>query len=117
MLILSTSYYTLKLKQLLPVILFSILLTAFTVQKFDSSEITQMVITLPGLNSKALQMDLETDIHNLPGVQFIETSLSSQTLILNYDASKLSIEEFEHIFKKWGFSPGESFFQTIVSIK
>ena len=116
-LILSTSYYTLKLKQLLPVILFSILLTAFTVQKYDSSEITQMVVTLPGLNSKALQMDLEADIHNLPGVQFIETSLISQTLILNYDPRKLSLVKIEHILHKWGCSPGESFFQNVVAMK
>ena len=63
------------MKQLIPVIIIVILLTAFTVQRFDSHEITQMVVTLPELNSRALQKDLETDINNLSGVQFIETSL------------------------------------------
>ena len=72
---------------------------------------------LPGLNSKALQMDLEADMHNLSGIHFIETSLSSQTLIINYDARKLSYQEVEHILKKWGCSPGESYFQNIVSMQ
>ena len=76
-----------------------------------------MVVTLPGLNSKALQMDLEADIHNLPGVQFIETSLISQTLILNYDAHKLSLEEIDHILHKWGCSQGKSSFHNLVSMK
>ena len=76
-----------------------------------------MVVTLPGLNSRAIQMDLEADIHNLPGVQFIETSLISQTLILNYDARKLSLVKIEHILHKWGCGPGESSFHNLVSMK
>ena len=105
------------MKHLFSLFLFSILLTAFTVQGFDSFEITQMVITLPDLNSKELQMDLEKDIQNLSGIKFIETSLLSKTLIINYDARKLSYKEVEHILTKWGCSPGESYFQNIVSMK
>ena len=105
------------LKQLLPITIFTILLTAFTVQKLDSKEIIQMVITVPELNSKALQKDLEADIHKLPGIKFIETSLISKTLILNYDAHKLSLDEVDHILHKWGCSPGESSFHNLVSMK
>ena len=85
----------------------------FTIGKIDSREITQMVVTLPELNSKELQEDLEKDIYNLSGIQFMETSLISKTLILNYDANKLSLEDFNHIFQKWGCLPGESSFQNI----
>ena len=98
------------MKQLLFVSLFSILLTAFTVQKYDSEDITQMVMTLPELNSIERQRDLEEDIHNLSGIQFIEISLNSKTLILNYDARKLSLEKFNYILYKWGLIPGESSF-------
>ena len=101
------------MKQLLSVILFPILLTAFTVQKFNSNEITQIVLTIPELNSKALQIDLEKDLHNLPGMKFIETSLISKTLVANYDARKISSKEIEHILHKWGCTPGELSFQTI----
>ena len=101
------------MKQLLSVILFPILLTAFTVQKFNSNEITQIVLIIPELNSKALQNKLEKDIHNLPGIKFIETSLISKTLVVNYDAGKISSKEIEHILHKWGCTPGELSFQTI----
>ena len=105
------------LKQLLPITIFTILLTAFTVQKLDSKEITQMVITVPGLNSKSLQKYLEADIHKLSGIKFIETSLISKTLILNYDAHKMSLDEVDHILNKWGCSPGESSFHNLLSMK
>ena len=105
------------MKQLLPITIITILLTAFTVQKLDSKEITQMVLLVPELNSKALQKDLEADFHNLPGIKFIETSLISKTLVLNYDAHKLSLEEVDHILNKWGCGPGESSFHNLVSMK
>ena len=73
------------MNQLLPVIIFSTLLTAFTVKQFDSPEIIQMVVTLPQLNSKSLQENLELDIQKLSGIKFIDISLISKTLILNYD--------------------------------
>ena len=76
-----------------------------------------MVITVPELNSKALQNDLEADIHKLPGIKFIETSLISKTLILNYDANKLSLDEVDHILHKWGCSPSETSFHNLVSMK
>ena len=76
-----------------------------------------MVVTVPELNSKELQKDLEEDIHKLPGIKFIETSLISKTLILNYDAHKMSLEEVDHILYKWGCSLGESSFHSIVSMK
>ncbi len=101
------------MKQLLSVILFPILLTAFTVQKFNSNEITQIVLTIPELNSKALQKDLEKDLHNLPGIQFIETSLISKTMVVNYDARKLSSKGIEHILQKWSCSTGELSYHSI----
>ena len=105
------------MKQLLLVSIFSILLTAFTVQKYDSDDMTQMVMALPGLNSIEMQRDLEEDFHHLSGIQFIEISLSSNTLKLNYDAHKLSLDEFNHILHKWGFNPGESSFLALDLIK
>ena len=105
------------MKQLLLVTTFTFLLTAFTVQKLDSKEITQMVITVPGLNSKSLQKDLEADINKLSGIKFIETSLISKTLILNYDAHKMSLDEVDHILNKWGCRPGESSFHNLFSMQ
>ena len=101
------------MKQLLPVILFSILLTAFTVKQFDSPEIIQMVVTLPEINSREVQGNLELDLNKLSGIKFIDISLISKTLIVNYDAHKLSPEDVYHICNKWGCRTGESFFQPL----
>ena len=101
------------MKHIFSLVLFSILLTAFTVQGFDSFEITQMVITLPDLNSKQLQMDLEADIQNLSGIQFIETSLMSKTLVMNYDAKKTSAKKVDQVLQKWGCESGKSSFRAI----
>ena len=90
---------------------------AFTVKRFDSPKIIQMVITLPELNSKAMQMDLEADMHNLSGIEFIETSLLSKTMMLNYDSRKLSFKEFDYILQKWGCRAEKSFFHSLDSMK
>ena len=74
-------------------------------------------MTLPGLNSKQLQKDLEIDIKNLSGVRFFDMSLSSKTLILNYDSQKLSLNEFDHILQKWGCTQGKVYFQAIDLIR
>jgi len=77
------------LKQLLLLIIISILFAAFTVQKGISTELTQLVVTIPELTSSDLQKKLEVDFSNLGGVQFCETSLLTKTLILKYDSKKL----------------------------
>ena len=105
------------MKHLLYVFFFSVLITAFAAQRFDSPELTQMVVTLPELNSKELQIALESDIHKLSGIQFIETSLITKTLIINYDSRKMFPEDVEYILNKWGCTLGESSFQNIVSME
>ena len=76
-----------------------------------------MVLTLPDLNSRELQKDLEVDINNLPGIKFVETSLMSKTLILKYDARKISPKSIDYILNKWGCSAEESYFRNVVSMK
>ena len=105
------------MKQLTHVILFTIGITAITVHGFDSQEITEMVVVLPGLTSREMQNNLEVDIHKLPGIKFIETSLSSKTLILNYDSNKLSPQSIKYVLKKWDCDSGEFSFRNVVSMK
>ena len=105
------------MKQVIYVILFTTAITVFAVHGFDSQEIMEMVVVLPGLNSREMQNNLELDIHKLPGIKFVETSLSSQTLILNYDSNKLSHQSIEYVLKKWDCNSGEFSFRNIVSMK
>ena len=99
----------------MPIILFPILITAFTVNKFDAQELTQMVVTLPELNSQTLLKGLEADINNLSGIQFIDLSLISKTLVINYDTHKTSYVDILHALQKWGCSPDELSFHNLTS--
>ena len=101
------------MKQLLLLIIISILFAAFTVQKNISAELTQLVVTIPELTTSDLQKKLEVDFSNLGGVQFCETSLLTKTLILQYDSKKLSSDEIEYVFRKWECKPGKFSYQKL----
>ena len=105
------------MKHIFTIILSFIILIAFSAHTIDPLDITEMVTTLPELNSRALQRDIEIDIGNLPGVEFVETSLNSKTLILNYNSRKLSQDTIEQIINKWGCTPIESSFRNVVALK
>jgi len=101
------------LKQLLLLIIISILFAAFTVQKNISAELTQLVVTIPELTTSDLQKKLEVDFSNLGGVQFCETSLLTKTLLLKYDSKKVSSDEIEYVFRKWECKPGKFSYQKL----
>ena len=105
------------MKHIFTIILSFIILIAFSAHTIDALDITEMVTILPELNSRALQRDIEVDFSNLPGVKFVETSLSSKTLILNYNSRILSQEDIKHIINKWGCTPVESSFRNVVALK
>ncbi len=103
------------MKHILTIILLAFFLAVFTVKSFDSSENVEMVTTLPELNSIKMQRDLEVDIGRLPGVKFVETSLSTRTLMLNYNSKRLSKKSIENTINKWGCTPVDPSFRSIAS--
>ena len=101
------------MKQLLTLVILLISLTAITVHKYNSNDTIQMIVQLPELKSKDLQKDLESDINDLSGVKFLETSLMSRTMLLNYDSRKVSPNDIENILHKWGCNSSESSFRKL----
>ena len=91
----------------------SILFTAFAVQKNNSVELTQLVVTIPELNSISLQTDLEMDFNKMGGVQFCETSLLTKTMVLKYNSRKITQTEIENVFRKWECNPREYSYQKL----
>tara|TARA_Y100001970_G_C14159669_1_gene817778 strand:- start:617 stop:901 length:285 start_codon:yes stop_codon:yes gene_type:complete len=87
--------------------------TAITVHRFNSEEITQIILSLPRLNSSSMQIDLEKDLKRLSGVKFIESSIISKTMVLNYDSKVLSPKYIYSILEKWGCKDYESSFRKI----
>ena len=101
------------MKQFFLLIIFSILLAAFTVQKNNPMKLTQLVVTIPELTTSNLQKNLEIDLNNIRGVKLCETSLMTKTLMLNYDPRKVKQNEIDHVLKKWECTPGQYSYQKI----
>ena len=86
---------------------------AFSVQKNNSAELTQLVVTIPELNSISLQTDLEMDFNKMGGVQFCETSLLTKTMVLKYNSRKIAQTEIKNVFRKWECNPREYYYQKL----
>ena len=101
------------MKQFFLLIIISILFAAVAVQKINPVKITQLVVTIPELNTSALQKKLEIDLNNIRGVKLCETSLLTKTLMLNYDPRKVEQNDIDHVLKKWECTPGQYSYQKI----
>ena len=95
------------MKQLLLLITISILFATFTVNKYSSVDLTQLVVTIPELTTSDLKKKLELDFTNLSGVVKCETSIMTKTLMMKYDDNKVSSDKIQSVFQKWGCTPGE----------
>ena len=101
------------MKQLFSFFIISIVLVAFAVQKNTPVELTQLVVTIPELNSSTLQKNLELEFKNLGGVKICETSLVTKTLMMNYDPRKVRQSKIENVFQKWECNPGSYSYQKL----
>ena len=95
-----------NMKQLFSLFIISILFAAFAVHKNTSSELIQLVVTIPELNSSELQKNLEIEFKSLGGVQICETSLMTKTLMMNYDPRKVRQSKIDNVLQKWECNPG-----------
>jgi len=101
------------MKQLFTFFILCIIIIAFAVQKNTAVELTQLVVTIPELNSSKLQKNLELEFENMGGVKICETSLMTKTLMMNYDHRKVGKNEIENVFQKWECKPGSYSYQKL----
>ena len=101
------------MKQLIAFFIISILFAAFAVQNNSPSELIQMVVTIPELDSSELQKNLELEFNSLGGVVICETSLMTKILMMNYDPRKVEQNEIESVFQKWECNPGKYTYQKL----
>ena len=102
-----------NMKQLFSLFIISILFAAFAVQKNTSVELTQLVVTIPELNSSELQKNLENEFKSLGGVKICETSLMTKTLMMNYDPRKVKQSKIYNVFQKWECNPDSYSYQKL----
>ena len=56
---------------------------------------------------------IEMDFNKIGGVQFCETSLLTQTMVLKYNSRKIALTEIENVFRKWECNPREYYYQKL----
>ena len=88
-------------------IIISILFSTFTLKNFYSIDLTRLVVTIPELTNLDLQKKLEFDFNKITGVLRCETSLMTKTLMMKYDEKKVSTDEIQSVFQKWGCKPSD----------
>ncbi len=93
------------MKQVLSLIIISILFAVFALKADEFKKLTQLVVVVPELNSAEIQKNLEIEFSNLNGVKKCETSLMTKTLMINYDSRKVTPQKIENIFDKWECRP------------
>ena len=82
-------------------------------KKYNPVDVTQLIVTIPQLSSQALQEKLELDFSNIQGVSKCETSLMTKTMLMRYDARKVSPRAIQSVFQKWGCTPGDYSYQKL----
>ena len=101
------------MKQFFLLITISILFATLTVNKYSPVDITQLVVTIPELTTSDLKEKLELDFNNLSGMIKCETSIMTKTLMMKYDDNKVSSDEIQSVFQKWGCAPDEYSYQKL----
>ena len=101
------------MKQYFLFIAVSVLFAAFTMEKYNPVDVTQLVVTIPELSTLGLKEKLELDFNNMTGVSKCEASLMTKTMLMKYDAREVSPEQIQSIFQKWSCTPGEYSYQKL----
>ena len=101
------------MKQFYLVVTVSVVFAAFTLQKYNPIDITQLVVVIPEITSLSLKDKLELDFNNMTGVKKCEISLMTKTMLMKYDSREVSQEDIQSIFQKWSCKPGEYSYQKL----
>ena len=101
------------MKQYFLFISVSVVIVVFTVKKYNPIDVTQLVVMIPELSTVVLKEKLELDFNKMKGVSKCETSLMTKTMLMKFDARKVSPEAIQSVFQKWGCTPGEYSYQKL----
>ena len=81
------------------------LITCILIAKFQDSFLytnqAEVVINLDNLNSTQIITSIENDFNKLNGVQFIDASLMTHSVILKVN-NNIEVSDIENLFNKWG---------------
>lgn len=83
------------------ILLFVLMLTAVVCQAKDIK--TVVVTTTPQMHCAGCEKKIKGNLRFEKGVKKIETDISAQTVTIEYDAEKTSVEKLLKAFPKFGY--------------
>ena len=94
-------------------IILSVIFASFSIRQTENYGSVQLVAVVPQFSSGDLAFRLEKEFSSFQGVYDCEISLKTKTILIDYDARKVSISDIKNVFNKWGCYPEEYVFQKL----
>ena len=82
----------------------SCLLIARFQDSFIYSNQAEVIISLNNLNSNKTLQSIKNDFNQFYGVDFLDASLMTNSIVLKVKNNDINIEDFESLFNRWGCS-------------
>ena len=82
----------------------SCLLIAKFQDSFISSSEAEVIISLNNLNSDKTLESIKDDFNQFYGVDFLDASLMTNSIVLKVKNNNIDIKNFESLFNRWGCS-------------
>ena len=105
----------LQLKQIIGLIVVSLIFVLLVSGDANSMDVTQVVVTIPNLNSFEIQKQIEKEFSSLNGMNCCKSSLVTHTLTLQYNDQKIKRTDIEKILLKWGCEPERYSFNKLIN--
>ena len=81
----------------------------------QSTKNTEVIITIPNLNHKNLSY-LLNEFEKHPDIEYIESSIASQTIVLKVDDFNFNQYEVENMLKKWKCYPDHFEYNVLANV-
>tara|TARA_Y100000590_G_C15619226_1_gene976911 strand:- start:315 stop:638 length:324 start_codon:yes stop_codon:yes gene_type:complete len=95
--------------------IFCVLIAKFQDFYIHSNE-AEVIISLDNFNSNKTLHSIKNDFSQLSGVEFLDASLMTNSVVLKVKNNNIDINVFEDLFNKWGCSISDINYR-ILSIK
>ena len=80
----------------------SLFLIAIEIASSHTSASTQIIINTPSLNNNEIAENIKNELSKINGICSYELSLSSRSVLVNYDDKKVNNKDILAAFNTWG---------------
>ena len=81
-----------------------LLIAFFIFSNVNNQNIAEVIIGVNNLNTTSMLDVLEEDFNNYPGIEFIDGSLSTNSIIIQVEDNNLEVATIDELLSNWGCS-------------